>query len=337
MARRRSRKSSAQDGSNAGARLLIALLKNLFGTRIGRYVLVGLNVLVLLAGGGWYLAQPAERKAEIRLLVGNYLEREKKVNLGDLAKDLWQYYYGDQFVDSTFRGGESQVYGGAPDTSALSFKVRLLQNEGYSVGYADALKNPVWVGYRLFDHADLKEPGERPEGFDTDDRTFSKVRSRDYTGSGYDRGHLAPNYAIARCYGKGAQEETFLMSNIIPQKHELNAGPWKQLEMKAAVNYPARYQEIWVITGPIFDERPKQTQGGVPIPVACYKIMIDETGGKLRTQAFIMPQDVVKGATPKGYLASIDEIEKRTGIDFLADLDDSVESQLEAKAAASVW
>ena len=92
MARRRSRKSSAQDGSNAGARLLIALLKNLFGTRIGRYVLVGLNVLVLLAGGGWYLAQPAERKAEIRLLVGNYLEREKKVNLGDLAKDIWQYY-----------------------------------------------------------------------------------------------------------------------------------------------------------------------------------------------------------------------------------------------------
>jgi len=42
------------------------------------------------------------------------------------------------------------------------------------------------------------------------------VTSHDYTGSGYNRGHCAPNYAIAVCYGAQAQLETFLMSNILP-------------------------------------------------------------------------------------------------------------------------
>lgn len=312
-------------------------LKWLVRTRTGRYMFLGFNALIILAGGGWYLAQPAERRTEIRLLVGNYLEREKKVHLSDLAWDLWQYYYGDQFVASEFRGGENPVYGGVPDASRLSFKVRLLNNDGYAVGYADALKNPLWVAYRLYDQKKLKEPGERPDRFLTDDRTFAKVQSNDYTGSGFDRGHLAPNYGIALCYGREAQEQTFLMSNIVPQKRKLNAGPWKELEMRAAVNYPARYQEVWVITGPVFGARLTKTKGGVPIPEACYKIMIDETGGKLRAQAFLMPQDVPEGASLDRFLASVDEIEKRTGIDFLPDLDDAVESQLEARIAGSAW
>ena len=163
------------------------------------------------------------------------------------------------------------------------------------------------------------------------------MRSDDYTNSGYDRGHLAPNYGIALCYGREAQEQTFLMSNIVPQKHGLNAGPWKELEMRAAVNYPARYQEVWVLTGPVFGAQPKKTKGGVLIPEACYKIMIDETGGKLRAQAFLMPQDIPKGASPKQFLTSIDEIEKRTGIDFFPEIEDEVEKQLESRTADRAW
>lgn len=313
------------------------MLKWIFRTRWGRRTLVAVNVLILLGGGGWYLAQPVERKAEIRLLVGNYMDKEKQVNFPELAWDLWQHYYGDQFVSSDFEGGDELVYGGVPDTSKLPNKVRLLKNTGYVAGYSDAMKNPVWIAYRLFDLPELVPPGERPGNFDVDKRTFAKVRSSDYTGSGYDRGHLAPNYGIALCYGREAQEETFLMSNIIPQKHGLNAGPWKEMEMKAAINYPARYQEIWIIAGPVFGPSPATTRGGIPIPESCYKIMIDETGGKLRALAFLMPQDIPEGAEPKHFLTSVDEIEKRTSIDFLTALDDKAENEIEARIPSSIW
>jgi endonuclease G, mitochondrial len=334
MARKRSRSSST---SGALPDLLKSVISWLIRSRWGRRAILAFNALILLVAGGWYVAQPAERKTEIHMLVGNYMGREKQVNLSELAWDIWQYYYGDQFVASDFKGGEEPIYGGVPDSSKLGGKVRLLKNTGYAVGYSDSLKNPVWVAYRLFDQTESKQAGERPDGFDTDDRTFAKVRSADYTGSGYDRGHLAPNYGIALCYGREAQEETFLMSNIIPQKHELNAGPWKALEMRAAVNYPARYQEIWVIAGPVFGAKPGTTKGGVPIPDLSYKIMVDETGGQLRVQAFLMPQEVPSGSRPDAYLTSVDEIEKLTSIDFLPALEDSTEAALEARIAKSIW
>ncbi len=55
-----------------------------------------------------------------------------------------------------------------------------------------------------------------------DTLTIAKVTHNDYTHSGYDRGHMAPNYAIATRYGQEAQKETFLMSNIVPQLGNLN-------------------------------------------------------------------------------------------------------------------
>ncbi len=336
MARKRTRKSTPSRSKSAPLSPL-SIVGWLVGSRWGRRAVVGFNVVLLLLGSGWYLAQPAGRKAEIRQLVGAYMDREKRVRFTELAWDLWQYYYGDQFVASNFDGGDDPVYGGEPDASGTGSKVRVLRNSGYVVGYSDAMRNPLWVSYRLFAQAETTKPGERPEGFDIDDRTFAKVRSSDYTGSGYDRGHMAPNYGIALCYGREAQEETFLMSNIVPQTHELNAGPWKELEMRAAVNYPARCQEIWVFAGPVFTPAPRKTAGGVPVPESCYKIMLDETEGRLRAQAFLMPQTLPAGSNPGNFLVSIDEIEKRTGIDFLPALEDEAETALEARVASSIW
>lgn len=127
------------------------------------------------------------------------------------------------------------------------------------------------------------------------------------------------------------------MSNITPQRHALNAGVWKQLEMKIATSYPARYEEVWVIAGPIFGERPKELRGIVQVPEAFFLIVIDEHEGKLRTMAFIIPQEASSEVSPDRYLTSIDEIERRTGLDFLPDLDDVTETEIEGVVAARVW
>jgi len=55
-----------------------------------------------------------------------------------------------------------------------------------------------------------------------------KVRPNDYTGSGYDRGHIAPS--ADRTCNEADNSATFLMSNMMPQVPELNRGVWGDLK-----------------------------------------------------------------------------------------------------------
>ena len=289
--------------------------------------------LVLWAGiGTWYLFQPAARQQEVAGLVGNLFDRRKDVTAVEVAWDLWQLYASQDYVHAVPPGDKTHVYGGTPAGAAA---VRVLVNTGYVVGYSDALGNPLWAAYRVNDIERADAP-PRPEEFRADDRTSARIESGVYNRSGYDRGHMAPNYAIATRYGRAAQEETFLMSNITPQKHSLNAGLWKALEQKIATNYPARFGEVWVIAGPVFGARPEKLRRRVAVPEAFFMIVVDESDGRVRAEAFLMPQEAT-GADLEKYLVSVDEIEQRTGLDFLAALPDDAENALEAKKASRVW
>ena len=302
--------------------------------------LLGLNLVVATLLGGWDVFQPELRQREVRRLVANACERDKRVSALDVAWDVWQLYYASSAAGRIAPGDKSIVYGGVPKPAAgaaRSVEFRVLTNRGYVVGYSDALGNPVWAAYRMQDLAKIPTPPARPEKFEVDRRTGARVASQDYASSGYDRGHLAPNYAIATHYGAAAQRETFLMSNITPQRHALNAGLWKELELKIATSYPARYGEVWVLTGPIFGAQPHELRHGVQVPEAFFLIVIDEHEGKLRTLAFIVPQEAPAHADPEKYLTSIDEIQRRTGLDFLSELDDASERAVEAQRASRVW
>ena len=159
---------------------------------------------------------------------------------------------------------------------------------------------------------------------------------RGHPGSGYDRGHMAPNYAIAVCYGPQAQLETFLMSNIIPQRPSLNRQVWERLEQSEIRDYAPRYRQIWVIDGPIF-RHPGRLRGGENVPDACYKIIVREDYGQPRILAFIMPQTVRGTEPPTQFLTSVHEIEQETGLDFFNRMRPEVQKQLEAKTAAGMW
>lgn len=297
--------------------------------------IVGANLAVALALGGWYVAQPETRQREVDRLVRNAFEREKRVSVLDVAWDVWQLYYADSARGRVAAGDKSIVYGGVPRTA--SGEARVLVNRAYVVGYSDELGCPLWAAYRVMDVARIPDPGKRPEKFEADRRTVARVSPEAYSGSGYDRGHLAPNFAIATRHGAAAQRETFLMSNIVPQRHALNAGLWRELEMKVATSYPARYGEVWTIVGPVFGATPKRLRGGVAVPQAFFKIVIDENEGRLRTQAFLVPQEAGADANPNRFLTTIEEIQRRTGLDFLSELDDAAEREVETARAARVW
>lgn len=211
-----------------------------------------------------------------------------------------------------------------------------LENEAYAVGYDEVMKNPAWVAYRLHYNADGKT-AKRPSGFDTDLRTRSKVDHDDYTYSGYDRGHMAPNYVIGLVYGAYAQMETFLMSNIVPQRPNLNRGPWKDLEQLIAKEYLRDCDVLWVITGPIYRGDIARLDSGVAIPSHFFKIIIDVLEGqRLRAIAFILPQEIQSDDLSK-YLSSVHDIEDATQLDFLSELDDEDEDRIESIKAELLW
>jgi len=116
--------------------------------------------------------------------------------------------------------GELRIYGGLPNASNYGHPVIVLTNAAYLSGYCEARRNPAWVAFSV-GSISIGSTAKRPSKFTTDTRTRSATHD-DYTGSGFDRGHMAPNYAIGTRYGHEAQRETFLMSNISPQAPDLN-------------------------------------------------------------------------------------------------------------------
>src|SRR6478736_6800059 len=254
------------------------------------------NIILWGGIGGWFLFQPKERQQEVSALVHNAFDARKHITAFEVAWDVWQLYYSRDYVPAAAAGDRTHVYGGVPRVVAPpATALRVLSNTGYVAGYSDALGNPLWAAYRMAD-IEPKDSPPRPDKFVPDLRTTARIESQVYTGSGYDRGHMAPNYAIATRYGERAQEETFQMSNICPQRHALNAGVWKQLEQRIATNYAGRFGEVWVLAGPVFGTNPDKLRRRVAIPESFYMIVVDESDGRVRAEAFLFPQDAPTSA-----------------------------------------
>jgi len=232
---------------------------------------------------------------------------------------------------------QSKCYAGNPlPTSAY----RLLTNTGYDVGYSEEHKDPLWAAYHLVASQMTKTAGPRPKRFSVDNRTEAKIKHEDYAQAEprlYDRGHMAPNHAIAVAFGQAAQKETFRMSNVCPQRSTLNQQTWEALEHRIADEYSESFEELWVIVGPIFRGSVQRLNQKAEIPDAFFMIVVDEDDGQLRALAVIMDQTVTGQHPLSDFVVSIDDIEAATGLDFMAGLTDPVEDALEASTADSDW
>ncbi len=244
---------------------------------------------------------------------------------------------------ATAQTGSRFLVGDAPVAESYPNSWTVLENIGYESAYDETFKNPAWVAYHL--QAPAHTPTPRPSiGYPTDNRTQSKVTAADYP-SGYDHGHMASNNCIACFFSATAQDETFFMSNMLPQRHGLNAGPWKSVET-AEVKWTTSNHDVWVIAGPVYTSADNQPVNPtkrvgpkkVCIPPYCFKIVIIKDGaGKIETLAFIMPQEKASGHKPKEFLTSIREIEGRTGLNFFSSLSAADQDAIEEKIADDVW
>ena len=212
----------------------------------------------------------------------------------------------------------------------------LLVNNFMVISYNRDRAIPNWVAWRVT-KADMSKL-DRVDSFRPDDRLpkgWTRVTPSDYTGSGFDRGHICPN--ADRDGSPESMASTFLMTNMTPQTPDLNRGPWEKLEayLRTLVT---RGSDVYIIAG-VYGDKGKLKKK-VTIPANNWKIAVVVPAGSpisainenTRIIAVDMPN--VKGilkADWQTYRTTVRQIEQNTGYNLLSNLPQNIQDALEAK------
>ncbi len=229
-------------------------------------------------------------------------------------------------------GGDIAAFLKDPESLALPPELSglLLFREGFVLVYSTDLHVPLWVGYELTGE-EVQGELPREDNFKKDpDLGDNAPSSADYTGSGYDRGHMIP--AADAKWSLDAMDDSFLMSNVAPQTPGLNRGSWKALE-EAIRDLALKEGALIVITGPVIADKQYPVIGdtGIIIPEYFFKVVLDFSEPGLAAWGFIFPNrdEALKGREYSDFMFSIDQVEQYTGYDFFAPLPDEMENALE--------
>jgi endonuclease G, mitochondrial len=213
---------------------------------------------------------------------------------------------------------------------------QLVKHSAWVAGYSSKHKQPYWVSHFITKDI-LYGNYTRSDDFRVDSLVKKGTAdSADYMNSGYDRGHMAPSADFR--WSKRALSESNLYSNIAPQNPQLNRGTWAKLESLIR-EWAIENNEIYVVTGPVLNQQFTNLQQGsyqVSIPHYFYKIIVDLYPPIYKAIAFLLPNKNVP-CKLNSYAATIDSLEKLTGIDFFQTLGDSLENILEKQADIYSW
>jgi len=215
----------------------------------------------------------------------------------------------------------------------------LIIRDIYAMSNNDATKFADWVAYRLtLTEVDGDLTIERKWKSDPWLDKSETLEPSDYTGArsalSTDRGHQAP---LASFKGSKHAAHTNYLSNITPQKSDLNQGPWVDLENNVR-DIVMNCNTVYVMTGPLYEETMPQlpnTDETHVIPSGYWKIICVEETDKIRTAAFIFDQNTPRNASVIDHLVTIREVERRSDLDFLWVLDDEKEEDIETNLDTS--
>jgi endonuclease G len=226
----------------------------------------------------------------------------------------------------------------------------LMVKEGYALSYHRDRGIPNWTSW----HLDSTWLGSAPRqnDFRNDPSLPSgwyQVQGTDYSGSGFDRGHMVPS--ADRTSTIPLNSETFLMTNIIPQAPVNNQQTWNNMEQDLRALATAG-NELYIVsggagTGGVGSNGPANTIAGgkVTVPNSTWKVVIVLPAGtndvsrvtaSTRTIAVIVPNRNDVSSDWRSYRVSVDAVEALTGFDFFSNVEDSVESAIESGVDSAV-
>ena len=184
-----------------------------------------------------------------------------------------------------------------------------LQKNGYCLSYNNAKGRANWVAWSLQKSDQGKTPRQNDFAPDhTLPKAFKHVVPQDFSGTGYDKGHLCNSQA--RTASVALNHETFLMTNIIPQSPACNRGPWRVLEENCATW--SRTETLVIYAGGI-GELQIIGKSKISVPQYCWKVIF---GHNKDPVCVIMPNTPKLKADYKAYIVPLDVIIKKTGYQF---------------------
>ncbi len=240
------------------------------------------------------------------------------------------------------------MLGKPSNATHFNAKDYLIVRSQYVLSYNRDRGIPNWASWQLnqswlgdLPRASFTADSELPQG-------WYQVEPNDYTGSGFDRGHLVP--AADRNRTESDSRSVFLMTNILPQAPDNNQGPWERLESYCR-DKVRQGKELYVIAGGVGEggsglkgKRATIGKGKIAVPAALWKIVVvlDRPGSGIESItaqtpviAVLVPnQQGLKESSWQLYRTSIDAIEQQTGYDFLSNLPEPIQASLEAKKSA---
>jgi endonuclease G len=173
-----------------------------------------------------------------------------------------------------------------------------------------------------------------------------QVQSTDYSGSGFDRGHMCPSGD--RTASVPDNSATFLMTNFVPQAPDNNQGPWEVLETYCRT-LVTQGNELYIITGGA-GQGGTGSNGGVTntvagghvvVPAVTWKVIIvlpngandvDRVTKQTRTIAVIMPNAQGIRTTPwTDFRVSVRQVEQLTGYNFFSNVRPQIRSLIKRR------
>ena len=216
----------------------------------------------------------------------------------------------------------------------------LLVHAGYVVSYNLQTNAPNWVAWHLTPQRLVSRESRSGILFRADSLLpeANRVSTNDYSGSGYDRGHLCPS--SDNRWHLQPMRECFLMSNMCPQDHNLNANAWNELEKKCR-HWANVFGDVYIVCGPVYDASKEPRYIGrehcVRVPDSFFKVVLCfDKFGQAQAIGFLMQNDN-QHLSLRRYAKNIDAIERLTGIDFFPQLDDQIEDKVEAWYEWTDW
>lgn len=238
------------------------------------------------------------------------------------------------------------------DKGNSSWSVKSTDDYGVtlSVEWSNDVVANRWTCYQMHpgnSYSNVK----RNDAFQEDPDLSYDTRStlEDYRGSGFSRGHLCPS--ADRLCSAEQNMQTFYLSNMQPQWQSHNAGLWERIESRVREWNSNYYRDtLYVVkaatiapvtingnaSAGVYNEK---CNGRLPIPKYFYCALLSVKNGKYQALGLwtTHSDDAQTATTIKSCAISIEELERRTGIDFFCNLPDDIEETVEATINLSYW
>jgi endonuclease G, mitochondrial len=225
---------------------------------------------------------------------------------------------------------------GATPTSITPDNYLMVKNQ-YALSYNQSKGTANWVAWQL--NKSWLGNAERQNNFRPDSTLpadWVRITPSAYTGSGYDKGHIAPSGDRTRTVEDNTA--TFLMTNMMPQTPDNNRNTWGNLEDYCR-ELVSQGKELYIVAGP-FGSLGEPLKGKVTVPQTTWKIVVvldspssglDGVTTNTRVISVNIPNEQELNNDWRAYKVSVDQLENLTGYDFLSNVSPNIQSVIENK------